>query len=107
MKHFMPTPNVIEAAVQVSDVSDLTAQDLIATCIDRLGKFKALDHIHFLQELPKAPLKIKRLKLLDLKGTDTQRHWYARKQPCNHPSTQPNADHHDPRPFPRIHRQNR
>jgi hypothetical protein len=60
MKHFMPTPNVIEAAVQVSDVSDLTAQDLIATCIDRLGKFKALDHIHFLQELPKAPLKIKR-----------------------------------------------
>lgn len=54
----------IEAAVRVCDGSTLTAQELIAICVERLGKFKAPDHVHFLPELPKGPSgKIQRLKL--------------------------------------------
>ncbi|KAG1715344.1 putative sulfoacetate--CoA ligase [Nymphon striatum] len=54
----------VEAAVRVCDGSALTAQELIATCVEKLGKFKAPDHVHFLAELPKGPSgKIQRLKL--------------------------------------------
>ena len=57
----------IEAAVRVCEGSALTAQDLIATCINKLGEFKAPDHVYFLPELPKGPSgKIQRLKLLEL-----------------------------------------
>lgn len=57
----------VEAAVRVREGSAVTAQDLIAMCIEKLGKFKAPDHVHFLPELPKGPSgKIQRLKLLDL-----------------------------------------
>jgi len=57
----------VEAAVRVCHGSTLTAQDLIATCIEKLGKFKAPDRIHFLPELPKGPSgKIQRLKLAEI-----------------------------------------
>ena len=57
----------VEAAVRVCKGSPLTAQDLIATCIGKLGKFKAPDHVHFLPELPKGPSgKIQRMKLAEL-----------------------------------------
>jgi acyl-CoA synthetase (AMP-forming)/AMP-acid ligase II len=57
----------VEAAVRVREGSAVTNQDLIAMCIEKLGKFKAPDHVHFLPELPKGPSgKIQRLKLLDL-----------------------------------------
>ncbi|RLJ41256.1 acyl-CoA synthetase (AMP-forming)/AMP-acid ligase II [Litoreibacter meonggei] len=57
----------VEAAVRLCDGSALTAQDLIASCIEKLGKFKAPDHVHFLPELPKGPSgKIQRLKLAEI-----------------------------------------
>ncbi|AXI46490.1 AMP-dependent synthetase [Sulfitobacter sp. SK012] len=57
----------VEAAVRVCEGSTLTAQDLIATCIEKLGQFKAPDHVHFLPELPKGPSgKIQRLKLQEI-----------------------------------------
>lgn len=57
----------VEAAVRVCEGSALTAQDLIATCIEKLGTFKAPDHIHFLPDLPKGPSgKIQRLKLAEI-----------------------------------------
>lgn len=57
----------VEAAVRVCEGSPLTAQDLIATCVEKLGKFKAPDHVHFLPELPKGPSgKIQRMKLAEL-----------------------------------------
>lgn len=62
----------VEAAVRVCNGSALTPQDLIATCIEKLGKFKAPDHVHFLPELPKGPSgKIQRLKLLELTDAKT------------------------------------
>jgi acyl-coenzyme A synthetase/AMP-(fatty) acid ligase len=37
---------------------------LISICIEKLGKFKSPDTVHFLSELPKGPSgKIQRLKL--------------------------------------------
>lgn len=57
----------VEAAVRVRDGSGLSDGQLIALCVERVGKFKAPDHIHFLPELPKGPSgKIQRLKLLDM-----------------------------------------
>ena len=57
----------VEAAVRVCEGSAITAQDLMAICIEKLGKFKAPDHIHFLPELPKGPSgKIQRLKLAEI-----------------------------------------
>jgi acyl-CoA synthetase (AMP-forming)/AMP-acid ligase II len=54
----------VEAAVRVCEGSSLTAADLIAICVDKLGKFKAPEQVHFLPELPKGPSgKIQRLKL--------------------------------------------
>ncbi len=57
----------MEAAVRVCDGSTLTAQDLIAICVAKLGTFKAPDTVHFLSELPKGPSgKIQRLKLQEI-----------------------------------------
>ncbi|MCL3882889.1 AMP-binding protein [Marivita sp. GX14005] len=54
----------IEAAVAVRPGSSLSETALIELCGQRLGKFKAPDCIHFLDELPKGPSgKIQRLKL--------------------------------------------
>ena len=57
----------VEAAVSVCEGSTVTADELIRSCVEKLGKFKAPDHVHFLPELPKGPSgKIQRLKLQDL-----------------------------------------
>lgn len=59
----------VEAAVKVRDGSQLSPQDLIAICVDRLGAFKSPDTVHFMQELPKGPSgKIQRMKLPELVG---------------------------------------
>jgi acyl-CoA synthetase (AMP-forming)/AMP-acid ligase II len=59
----------VEAAVSVKSGSTLSAVALIDLCKERLGPFKAPDHVHFLDELPKGPSgKIQRLKLADLIG---------------------------------------
>ena len=56
----------VEAAVRVRSGSDLTGNDLIRICQERLGAFKSPDVIHFLDELPKGPSgKIQRLKIAD------------------------------------------
>lgn len=57
----------VEAAVRLSYGSKANESDLIDLCLDRLGKFKAPDVIHFLDELPKGPSgKIQRLKLSEI-----------------------------------------
>ena len=57
----------VEAAVTLEVGADVSAQDLIALCVQRLGKFKSPDCIHILDDLPKGPSgKIQRLKLKDL-----------------------------------------
>ena len=57
----------VEAAVAMTPDADLTEQDLIKLCIERLGQFKSPDRIHFMSELPKGPSgKIQRLKLVEL-----------------------------------------
>lgn len=54
----------VEAAVRLSDGSHATPDDLRALCIQRVGKFKAPDVVHILDELPKGPSgKIQRLHL--------------------------------------------
>ena len=56
----------VEAAVRVDPASPLNGDDLIALCVEKVGKFKAPDHVHFMDELPKGPSgKIQRLKLAD------------------------------------------
>jgi acyl-CoA synthetase (AMP-forming)/AMP-acid ligase II len=57
----------VEAAVKVREGSNLSADQLRRLCEARLGRFKAPDRVHFLDELPKGPSgKIQRRKLLDL-----------------------------------------
>ena len=57
----------IEAGVALREGSSVTEQQLLDLCIDKLGKFKAPDHIHFLPELPKGPSgKIQRIKLAEI-----------------------------------------
>lgn len=59
----------VEAAVMISEGSELTEALLIDLCKDRLGNFKTPDRIHFLPELPKGPSgKIQRIKLVELFG---------------------------------------
>ncbi len=45
----------VEAAVKLSDEAGVSADDLIAICHDRLGKFKSPDIIYILDDLPKGP----------------------------------------------------
>ena len=54
----------VEAAVSLRNGAQVTMEELIALCQDRLGPFKSPDLIHLLDELPKGPSgKIQRLKL--------------------------------------------
>lgn len=54
----------VEAAVRLSETSTATAEDLRALCQTRVGKFKAPDCVHIMDELPKGPSgKIQRLYL--------------------------------------------
>lgn len=45
----------VEAAVTVSEGSEICEQDLLATCLARLGTFKSPDRIYILEDLPKGP----------------------------------------------------
>lgn len=57
----------IEAAVRLREGATLQAADLIQLCVERLGRFKAPDVVHVLDELPKGPSgKIQRLRLAEL-----------------------------------------
>lgn len=57
----------VEAAVVMRAGSAATEAQLIALCADRIGPFKAPDHVHFCQELPKGPSgKIQRIKLAEM-----------------------------------------
>jgi len=57
----------VEAAVRLSETSRATGEELRALCHMRVGPFKAPDHVHILDELPKGPSgKIQRLKLNEL-----------------------------------------
>lgn len=57
----------VEACIRLKPGQQADPEDLHAHCVDRLGKFKAPDHIHVLDDLPKGPSgKVQRLKLHDL-----------------------------------------
>ena len=57
----------IEAAVKIKEGSTLTAAELIDICCRKIGKFKAPDVIHVMENLPKGPSgKIQRLKIAEL-----------------------------------------
>jgi acyl-CoA synthetase (AMP-forming)/AMP-acid ligase II len=57
----------VEAAVRLNETSQATSEDLRVLCESRVGKFKAPDLVHILDELPKGPSgKIQRLYLNDL-----------------------------------------
>lgn len=56
----------VEAAVSVDAEADLSESTLLEFCREHLGKFKMLDKIHFLDELPKGPSgKIQRRRLVE------------------------------------------
>ncbi len=57
----------VEAAVTLRQASRLSEKDLLQLCLERVGKFKCPDRIHFMTELPKGPSgKIQRKKLIDI-----------------------------------------
>ncbi|WP_170604924.1 class I adenylate-forming enzyme family protein [Ruegeria arenilitoris] len=57
----------VEAAVRLSEASTATGEELRLLCEERVGKFKAPEQVHILDELPKGPSgKIQRLYLNDL-----------------------------------------
>ncbi|EFL89291.1 AMP-binding protein [Ahrensia sp. R2A130] len=57
----------VEAAVKLTEGSTLTSDALVKLCRERIGNFKAPDHVHILSELPKGPSgKIQRLTLAEL-----------------------------------------
>ncbi|MEM9279557.1 MAG: AMP-binding protein, partial [Pseudomonadota bacterium] len=57
----------VEAGVKLSDGSQLTMDDLLSICHEKLGAFKSPDKIHILDELPKGPSgKIQRIKLIEM-----------------------------------------
>lgn len=57
----------VEAAVRLSNASAVTSDELRELCVRRVGKFKAPDVVHILDELPKGPSgKIQRLYLNEL-----------------------------------------
>jgi acyl-CoA synthetase (AMP-forming)/AMP-acid ligase II len=54
----------VEAAVALRPGAQMSVDDLMALCHERLGAFKSPDVIHLMEELPKGPSgKIQRLKL--------------------------------------------
>lgn len=57
----------VEAAVKLKPGSAVTADDLKALCVDRVGGFKAPDIVHLLNDLPKGPSgKIQRLRIAEI-----------------------------------------
>ncbi len=57
----------VEAAVRLSQTSQATSDELLALCVEKVGAFKAPNHIHIINELPKGPSgKIQRLHLNQL-----------------------------------------
>lgn len=57
----------VEAAVKLRKGSDVTQTELVALCMEKLGKFKCPDVIHILDDLPKGPSgKIQRLRLAQM-----------------------------------------
>ena len=57
----------VEACVRLKDGCTATEVELRNFCKDRVGAYKAPDHVYFLKDLPKGPSgKIQRMKLLDL-----------------------------------------
>lgn len=69
----LPCPNYgqrVEAGVVLSEKAEIDADGLIAHCIERIGKFKAPDHIHVMDSLPKGPSgKVQRRKLAEMFST--------------------------------------
>ncbi|MFC3614796.1 AMP-binding protein [Lutimaribacter marinistellae] len=59
----------VEAAVRLKQDCATKPGDLMDLCTQKLGRFKAPDRIHVMDELPKGPSgKIQRLKLADILG---------------------------------------
>lgn len=59
----------VEAAVTISEGSQLTSKLLRELCVEKLGKFKSPDVVYILDNLPKGPSgKIQRLKLSEITG---------------------------------------
>ncbi|KQI71824.1 AMP-dependent synthetase [Loktanella sp. 5RATIMAR09] len=57
----------VEAAVKLRDGSTVAQPELLALCLQKLGKFKCPDVIHILDDLPKGPSgKIQRLRLAEM-----------------------------------------
>jgi len=57
----------VHAAVKLRDGSKITTQNLIESCVQKLGDFKAPEHVFVLEELPKGPSgKIQRVMIAKL-----------------------------------------
>ncbi|MDB2324358.1 AMP-binding protein [Alphaproteobacteria bacterium] len=57
----------VEAGVRLKPGRSASADELVAYCVARLGKFKSPDLVHVLDDLPKGPSgKVQRLKLFDM-----------------------------------------
>ncbi|MCK0141681.1 AMP-binding protein [Aliiroseovarius sp. F20344] len=57
----------VEAAVKLRDGSELSTEQLVNICVEKLGKFKSPDAIYVLEDLPKGPSgKIQRIKLIEM-----------------------------------------
>lgn len=57
----------VEAAVKLRDGATVAQDDLIALCLQKLGKFKCPDVVHIMDDLPKGPSgKIQRLRLAEM-----------------------------------------
>ena len=57
----------VEACIRYKPGREASESDLLDHCVARLGKFKAPDRVHVLDDLPKGPSgKVQRLKLHDM-----------------------------------------
>ncbi len=60
----------VEACVALNPSAQVSEDDLLAICRQRVGAFRAPDRIHFMNELPKGPSgKIQRRRLAEMTGT--------------------------------------
>ena len=60
----------VEAAVRLREGTQVSADQLVELCKNRLGAFKSPDRIFLLDELPKGPSgKIQRMKIVDMTET--------------------------------------
>ncbi|MEP1612755.1 MAG: AMP-binding protein [Roseobacter sp.] len=66
----LPCPHYgekIEAGVVLEEGTEIDGPGLVAHCVRKVGSFKAPDHVHIFDELPKGPSgKIQRIKLAAL-----------------------------------------